>query len=431
MSRAGRHRNVRPPLATLAALILVAAAPPDARAQDEMPALPTLESLGLGGWSTPNGFLQLALSGRADLELYAPADEPAWLIEETDAPFVAPRVRLFTDLFVGPWIYATTELRADMGEAEAANELDARVEQAFVRWAPFDFIALQAGKFASAFGSYPTRHHGPGDWFIRPPLMYEYRTMVSSEEVPLNAAAWTAWKDEPDEFRPIGAPPVWAAPYQWGGMAFGVIRDLSWRAAYQNSAPSSEPEEWGWNDANFDRANLIGALGWRFAPWVRVEVSYSQGPYLQREVAGPVPGDADLGDFNQYIWGGELLFEAGHTQLRGEVFHDTWEVPNVVDDPIDLSWSVEGRRELHPDLFVAARLGQIRFNDVRVSSIGYDGLPVIGNEAWDYNVRRFQVAFGHRVASNAEIRAEFMSNMTEGPVDPEDDLYSVQFWWAF
>ena len=106
-------------------------------------------------------------------------------------------------------------------------------------------------------------------------------------------------------------------------------------------------------------------------------------------------------------------------------------MPNVADDPIDISWSVEGRREVHPDLFVAARVGQIRFNDVRVSAIGYNGLPVFGYEAWDYNVRRLQVAFGHRLASNAEIRAEFMSNVTEGPIDPEDDLFSVQFWWAF
>ena len=406
-------------------------APGALAAQDEIPTLPTLESIGLSGWSTPNGFIQLALSGRADLELYAPGADEAWLIETTNAPFLVPRVRLFTDLFVGPSLYATSELRVDMGEAESERELDARVEQAFVRWSPFDIIALQAGKFASAFGSYPSRHHGPGDWLIRPPLMYEYRTMVSSVEVPLNAAAWTGWKDKPEEFRPIGAPPVWAAPYQWGAMAFGVVRDLSWRAAWQNSAPSSEPEEWGWNEAGTDRGNWIGALGWRFAPWIRVELSYSQGPYLQREVTGPLPGDADLSEYNQFIWGGEVLFEMAHTQVRGEVFHDRWQVPNVATDPIDISWSVEAREELHPDLFVAARLGQVRFNDVRVSSIGYDGLPVLGEEQWDYNIRRLQVGFGHRVATNAEIRAEFMTNQTEGPVDPADDLFSVQFWWAF
>ena len=411
---------------------LVALAPTNIAAQDEeMPSLPTLGSIGLDGWSTPNGFIQLALSGRADLELYAPHGDPAWLIEETNEPFVVPRVRLFPDLFIGSMFYATAELRADMGEAESEHELQGRVEQAFVRFAPFEIVAVQAGKFASAFGSYPSLHHGPGDWFIRPPLMYEYRTLVSSEEVPLNATGWTGWKDRPEEFRPIGAPPVWAAPYQWGAMAFGVYRSLSWRAAWQNSAPSSEPEEWGWNDAATDRGNWIGAIGWRFAPWVKAEVSYSQGPYLQREVRGPVPGDADLAEFNQFIWGGELLFELAHTQVRGEVFHDTWQVPNVRTDPIDISWSVEARQELHPDLYVAGRVGQIRFSDVTVSAIGYDGLPVFGEEPWDYNVRRLQLAFGHRLATNAEIRAEFMGNETEGPHDPEDDLFSVQFWWAF
>lgn len=411
------------------AAALIALAPCAAHAQDG-PALPTLESIGLGGWSTPNGFLQLALSGRADIEAYMPGADPAWLIQSTD-PFVTPRIRFFTDLFVGATGYATAELRADGGEAPAAGRLEGRLEQAFVRWAPFDFLAVQAGKFASPFGSYPSRHHTDADWFIRPPVMYEYRTMVSSQEAPLNEARFVAWKDDPEQFRPIGAPPVWAAPYQWGGMAFGVFRDLSWRAAYVNSAPSSEPEEWEWNGGEFDRGNWIGALGWRFAPWVRVEASYNQGPYLQRAVRGPIPTGWDLADYDQFLWGLEALFELAHTQVRAEAFHDRWVVPNVADDPIDISWSVEARQKLHPDLFVAARLGQIRFNEIDYRGIDYDGVLVEGRDRWDYNARRFQVAFGYRLARNAEVRAEFMSNATEGPLDPDDDLFSIQLWWAF
>lgn len=422
-----RRRRVRG--ATVLAAILIWAMPTGARAQDEA-SLPTLESIGLGGWSTPNGFLQLALSGRADLEAYMPGADPAWLVESTD-PFLTPRIRFFTDLFVGASWYATAELRADGGEAPAAGRLEGRVEQAFVRWAPFPFFALQAGRFASPFGSYPSRHHTDGDWFIRPPLMYEYRTMVSSMEVPLTSTQFIEWKDDPERFRPIGAPPVWAAPYQWGGMVFGVLRDLSWRAAIVNSAPSSEPPEWGWNGGEFDRANWVGALAWRFAPWLRVEASYSQGPYLQRAVLGPIPSGWDLADYEQFLWGLEALFEAAHTQIRAEAFHDRWVVPNVAEDPIDISWSVEARQKLHPDLFVAARLGQIRFNEIGYRGIGYDGVLVEGRDRWDYNVRRFQVAFGHRLARNAELRAEFMTNATQAPREPEDDLFSIQLWWAF
>lgn len=414
--------------AIASALILLGAGP--ARAQDAIPTWPTLESIGLSGWSTSSGFLQLALSGRADVDVYAPSREAVWLIEET-GPFVAPRVRLFTDLFVGASVFATTELRVDRGPAEAGDGLEARVEQAFVRWSPFDFLALQAGRFASAFGSYPTRHHGPGDWLIRPPLIYEYRTMVSSVETPLNSARFVAWKDRPEHFRPIGAPPVWAAPYQWGAMAFGVVRHFSWRAAWQNSAPSSEPAEWDWNDAATDRGNWIGAVGWRFAPWLRAEVSHSRGPYLARTVEGLIPLGADLADYDQIIWGGELLAEGGHTQVRLEGFHDTWQVPNVTEDPIDISWSLEARQELHPDLFVAARLGQIRFNEIDASGLGYHGEQVSGRDRWDYNVRRIQVGFGNRIATNAELRAEFMTNRTDGPIDPDDDLFSMQLWWMF
>jgi hypothetical protein len=117
--------------------------------------------------------------------------------------------------------------------------------------------------------------------------------------------------------------------------------------------------------------------------------------------------------------------------VRAEAFHDTWEVPNVATNPIDISWSLEARQKLHPELFVAGRIGQIRFNDIEVGSIGYEGVATDGTAPWDYNVRRVQVGFGHRLASNAEVRAEFMRNSTDGPVDPEDDLFSIQLWWAF
>ena len=391
-----------------------------AAAQDGERSLPTLESMGIGPWSNATGSVQLGLSGRLDLEGYMPGEDPTWLVDTTD-PFFTPRLRLFTDLFVGEAWFASVEGRVDGGEAEQSNRIQARLEQAFVRWAPLELLALQAGKFASPFGSYPSRHHTDGDWFIRPPLMYEYRTAVSNEFVPVDADAFIERRDDEDA-RSGGVPPVWAAPYQIGGMAFGAWRNLSWRAAYMNSAPSSGPSQW--DELGFERGNVVAALGYRFAPWVRAEVSYSSGPFLKHHVEREdIPEEVPHGPgwFTQNIFGGEVLFELYHTQLRAEAFHDTWAYLDA-EDNIDISWSVEGRQELFQDAFVAGRVGQIRFSDVETSS---------GDEPWDHNVRRIQAAAGYRLASNAEVRAEYLMQNTDGPVDPDDDLISVQLWWAF
>ena len=384
-------------------------------AQDGERTLPTLESLGVGPWSNESGSIQFGLSGRLDVELYSPGDDRTFLLERTET-FVAPRLRLFGDLFLGESVFASTELTVDHGPSQAFDELDVRLEQAFLRYTPFEALALQAGRFASPFGSYPSRHHTEADWFIRPPLMYEHRTAVHGAQVPADADEFVNWKDDAT-LRGTGLPPVWGAPYQLGVMTFGAWRDLGWRVAYMNSAPSTDPDEW--NEPDTERGNLVAALGYRFAPWVRAEVSYASGPYLPREIEDN-PTAHGLDWFEQQIFGGELLFELAHTQLRAEGFHDTWTI--VDEDAIDISWSVEARQELFQDWFVAGRVGQMRFSDIETST---------GSEPWDYNVRRIQAAAGYRLASNAEIRAEYLTNATEGPVDPDDDLISVQLWWAF
>lgn len=409
-----------PPTQGLALCIaLVAAGAAPASAQDGGRALPTLESLGIGPWMNESGSIQFGVSGRADVDVYRTGDDPTFLMTETGT-FVAPRVRLFGDLFLGEAWYVTTELRVDRGPMESESDFEFRVEQAFARWTPLSALALQLGRFASPFGSYPSRHHTDGDWFIRPPLMYEYRTVALSDEVPLDADMWVMWKDSAG-MRARGAPPVWGAPYPWGAMAFGVLAGLDWRVAWMNSAPSSEPEMWGLNDFETDRGNLVAALGYRFVPWLRAQVSYSTGPFLQRELAAPLTGVHGPDWYVQDLIGAELLFQLAHTQVRVEALHDTWTILDD-EDATDVSWYAEARQDLLTDWFVAARIGGIGFSDVATST---------DPEPWDHDVQRIQVGAGYRFARNAEIRAEYLTQSTDGPVDPDDDVIAFQLWWAF
>ena len=59
-------------------------------------------------------------------------------------------------------------------------------------------------------------------------------------------------------------------------------------------------------------------------------------------------------EYYRSIFGGELLFQLYHTQLRAEAFHDTWEY--IDEQPIhDISWSVEGRQEFTQLFFLPQR----------------------------------------------------------------------------
>lgn len=399
-------------------------------------ALPTLRDAGLE-WISEDGAVQLGLSGRMDLEGYLPGDSPPWIIPETSA-FVAGRARLFADLFAGRYVQSSVELRVDRGEEPRAGPLEARMDQAFVRLGPLSAgstvaASVQLGKFVSAFGGWAQRHHTTRDPFVRPPIMYDHRTMVIAGIAPGSTAGFVAWKDDiPRDFRPIGAPPMWGAPYQWGAMLMGGGGPLAFRAAAMNSAPSSEPEAWAWDADRLRRPSWVAHLGYQLSPALRLGGSYNRGPYLETPVEGALNAGREEADYVQELFGVEAVIARGGLTLRGEALADRWEVPNVPEDAWDLSYYVEGQYDVAAGAYVAARWGAIWFNEL---GEGDGGSALYGGSddlRWDYNVRRLQLAAGYRVARDVGVQAEYMLNGSDDPAeDSAGSLLSLQLWWQY
>jgi len=403
--------------ATTLALLLTLCTPFTARAQ-VIPELPTLENVSI---ASRGGWFQLGFSGRLDIEGYLPSDEPSWIIPSTDA-FIAPRLRVFGDAFFGDRFIASAELRVDRGEEPAAQSLEVRLDQMFGRAILLPQLALQAGKFVSPFGGYAQRHHTSADPLIRPPLPYDHRTILSGTMEPASPSALLTWKDRPAEFRTWGAPVIWGAPYQWGAMAFGAIGPFSYRVAGMNSAPSSEPEEWGL-ERGLEYPSWIAHAGVQVTSSLSFALSYNRGGWMSREFEETDTGPSTNFAHDQIIWGAEVVFALGGTKLRGEVFHDTWGVPNVGDDVVDVSWYAEAERDVATGVTLAARYGAIHFLEME----GWDGTT----GRWDYDTERLQVGASWRLARNVGVRGEAAFNRTSAPRDPRDDLLSLQLWWEF
>jgi class 3 adenylate cyclase len=401
-------------LAVVAGLLCVA---PRAQAQ-RVPDPPTLVERGLV-YSSPGGFLEVVPSGRLDLELFVPQEEPAWLIPARRS-FVAGRGRLLLDVFAGERFYGLAELQLDRGEAPADQRVEARLRQAFLRFTPERLpVSVQAGTFVTPFGGYAQRHHTEADPLIRPPLLYDHRTIISSSEAPGASDAFLGWKDGvPREFRSGGAPVIWGTPYQAGALLFGTAGRVSFRLAAMNSAPSSEPEAWAPARDQWRAPSIVGHVAYQFTPATRVGASFNQGPFL--EIPSPYGG---VYRYDQTLVGVEAAFSLGLTEARAEFVWDRWQVPNVLEDPVDVSYYVELKRKLAAGLFAAARYGAIHFNEIARS----DG----GSEAWDHDVRRLQLGAGYRLNRAFELRGEYMWNRQAGPAPPRNDLLSFQAAWAF
>lgn len=429
---AGAERPAREPaapsragLALLAVLMgaSLAFAPAPLRAQNAESGLPTLADLGLW-WESPTGRYQVGLSGRLDLEAYHPTGAAAGLMSDR-SDFAAGRARLFFDAFAGERFYGSAELRVDRGETPMAGSLEARLEQAFVRagLSPIP-VQIQLGRFASPFGAYPSRHHTTTDYFIRPPLLYDQHTVLSTSVVPPNASGFLGWRDRPEVFRAVGAPTVWNVPYQWGAMALLDVGPVDVRAAWMNSAPSSAPGSWDWDGDRLRHGSQVLGAEWAVVPELRVGASWSQAPFLEPPLAnGALPAGTDRWDYRQYTWGLDAAFSRGPAIVRGELYHDGWEIPNVRDEATELAWYLEAQSDVVAGVWLAARYGAIAFGDLESST----GTP----SQWDYDVSRVQLGAGYRIVRNAELKLEWLRDRRSGPFDRRADLLSAQIWWAY
>jgi hypothetical protein len=417
------------------------------RLQAQGGAWPTLTDAGIEYLSS-TGFLQVSFSGQLDLEAmrvggagwgglvkHASGTETPtqnWVqctfchqgLEYAGRPgnVMAPRLRLFTDIFLGDHVYSLIEVRGDLGHAPTNRAPRARIEQAFVRLSTNGGLGVQAGQFASPFGSYALRHLTVVDPFLRPPLPYDYRTVLVRKFVPKGDVGVVSWRDWPTIFRAPGAPPVWDVPYQVGAMVFGRLGPVDLRAAAMGSAPSSDPVQWGWDPDNFRRPSWVFAARSKLGPAMEVGGSYSKGPWMQPPYGGTVPSPRTWRDFDQEIMSADIAFSRGPMMFRAEALFDQWALPGLTKRLKDLSYTAELQYDLRAGLSAAARVGMIDFRPFRERPDG----PAID---WDHDVYRLEASLGYRLVRNAGV---LVSAYQQNVKDSDSTwLGGVRLWYAF
>lgn len=448
-----RIRQFRPPRLLGIQLLLGAAFSSPAAAQ--LPEFPTLAGAG-AEYISSSGLFQLSLSGQLDLEgmhiAHSWEAPPANTNCETCHVAVARglregegalrtyRLRIFADVFLGDHLYSLIEFRSDRGSDAVDGGMRGRVEQAYVRVVSGSGVTgLQVGRFATPFGAYPMWHLTSVDYFLRPPLGYEYRTVMNRWRVPMDAQDFLGWKEAPEALDRPGAPPVWEVPYQWGALVFGRLGPVDLRAAVMNSAPASGPPTWKLKRGRFGPPSWV--VGARMKPWASLDigVSYNRGPWMEEIIDGTIqpppgspPGTEAPGsrDFDQELFSADIGFARGQTMVRVEAILDRWEVPNVVGTPTDFTISLEVQRDLAAGLFVAVRGGLIDFRTVDDGLGAASPLPD-GTAEWDHDVYRYEASLGYRLARNVGLLFSVYQQVQAEVGDGDARLVGLRLWWAF
>lgn len=404
-----RHRASR---ALAAAAILMALSAPDI-ARSEL--VFTSEPPGL---RTASGSFEANLDAAIGAEGYLPHGGRSGLMD-ADVPFAIPTAALGLDIFAGGRVRAGAELVLDGGAYPEPNNTSVRLEQAWISLQPLadQSLRLRLGLFVTPFGDYPQRHDTTEDPFLRPPLSYDYRTMICAGLVPLSNDGFLSWRDRPEQFRPSGAPPIWDAPYQVGVMASGSAGPLGYRLALMGSAPSSEPEQWLAVPGGGYPPSIVAGLSARIGPAWRAGLSFASSAYMTENPKNEPPGFS-LADYRQTLIGAGAFYTRGWTVVRGEIIHDTWQVPNTVDDPVDISWYLEVSQKLAAGIALAVRYGSIHFLEMARSAGG--------SQPWDYDAQRWQAALDWRVSERLRFQMEYGRTATDSPYESDGSLLAAR-----
>jgi hypothetical protein len=385
-------------------------------------------------FSAFDGRLRLKLSGILDLETYE-VDKPAPALIYTDNHFLFnPRLTLYLDAQLTPAFYFFVQARADRGFDPSDNGAQVRLDEYVLRVAPLaekTFPRIQIGKFATVVGNWVRRHDSWDNPLINAPLAYENLLGLWDSVAPPSVATIFFWGHVPfDGVRKFGdgysdkiyrIPLIWGPSYATGLSVVGALDKFDYAFEIKNAALSSRPESWDLTRNNFDHPTFSGRVGFKPNIMWDLGVSGSIGPYLQPEASSTLPMGDSIGDFKQVVLGQDVTFAWRYFQLWAEVFEARFELPDIGNADL-LSYYVEAKYKITPELFVAARWNQQLYGD-----LPYRGKPARwGNDAW-----RVDAAIGYRFSAYLQLKLQGSYTHHDEDVQEGERLIAAQLTLKF
>jgi hypothetical protein len=409
-------------LPLMAAILCLAAVA--ARGQDD--AMDRIdESLSFGGW---NDQVRLRVSGVLDLEGYYVTQTEPGLISEDRNAFLNPRLSLFVDAQVGPYVYAFAQERADNGFDPGESGQRVRPDEYVLRLTPWSDgrFNVQVGKFATVVGNWTLRHGSWDNPFITAPLPYENLTGIwdtngarSAEEL----MYWAGVRPAPvqggaflNQYRNL--PVIWGPSYASGASVFGALGRFDYAVEVKNAALSSRPETWPPSRTQWQDPTFSGRLGYSPNEMWNIGFSASAGTYLQSEAAATLLPGYTLDQYREVVLGQDVSFAWHHTQVWAEVYEARFEIPGVGNADTQ-AYYVEAKYKVTPQFFCALRWNQQLFSSLTTST---------GRSSpWSRDVWRVDVGPGYRMTSHTQVKVQYSLEHQDADLGAWSSLLAVQF----
>jgi len=387
---------------TLLPALLLVLTPALLRAQDALDRLDDFLTVNIH-----DGQASLRLSGTLDVEAYHVQQPAPGLIYTQEESLVNPRLTLYLDAQLGPYVYAFAQARLDRGFDPADQDAEMRMDEYALRVSPWDDgrLSIQVGKFSTVMGNWVARHDSWSNPFITAPAPYENLTGIWDYYAADGPDTLLGWghvdgyalgvrdQDDKDQRLPI----IWGPAYTTGVSVSGRLGHFEYAAELKNAAPASRPDSWDLNVVSFGHPAYAARIGYRPNLAWSFGISASSAPYLRPEAQISLPPGRDIGDYRELILAQDISYSHGHLQLWAEFFETRFEVPHV-GDADTFAYYLEAKYKFSESFF-----GAVRWNQQVYGDIAHDG----DFSAWGQDLWRVDLALGYRPTPHTQLKLQY------------------------
>jgi hypothetical protein len=274
-------------------------------------------------------------------------------------------------------------------------------------------LNFQIGRFDLPFGNLGERRYPRRNPLFGLPLIHDYRTALPDNVV--NASEVLAARGTGTGMRVLDL-----GMYDLGVMVSGSIGILDYAFAVSTGTVSAVT--YGLGNSNGDMSKIIRLA---ITPMTGLTIggAYAWGAYLD----DPAPSPVHPIDINAYIQKSlELDFDysAGHFVLNGEGVYTIYPVPFETREGRCkvIGYNVEGKYTVMPRVYVALRLGGLRFGEAQLES---------AMQPWDYDVDEYEGGIGYFFDRDVLCKLVRRETRTLGGTRPNDSLTALQFVVAY
>ena len=364
---------------------------------------------------------QLRLTGQASpAYLKSDAGRSQYIIDAGRSTF-AWRFDLFADAAISDNIFFLSNLRMVQDQIVHVDLFALKVTDLASTG-----ITVEAGEIDLPFGNLGERRFPKTNPFYSLPLLHEHLTTLRSSNYQLDpgTSTYTAAGD--------GIRILDRGLYDLGIKVYGGIGVFDYWIAVINgmvSATSTYSTNYGASGLDTKRGmGTIVRLAATPITGLTIGSSYATGPFLP-EYSGYAFGPTYQSiDIQQHAIEGDVDFSLEHVALYGEAVYNVWTFNDLLGSDLkSVGYSLEARYTIVPRVTIAARAGELFFNDVSLRLPSAYATYYVYNGRWDSDVLRLEGALGYRLDRAALVKLIYQSNTTLGVTeDPPDNTLIIQ-----